>query len=217
MPRINRLLINFLSAVVLCVISSTAAYADTFTVLSSATYIRTNQDPNAVGAMPINLKSLGVTAGDVITIEQLGAFGFCSVCDDMARSMIGVFSSTDVLLSSDQLNRVPGAIAVSGLPEFITSDTFYDALPTDIAADFEISNLDGSKSILSVAVPLGAQFLFVGTPDIFYGDNIDPNGDLAVRITTTAPIPEPTTMLLLGTGLAAIGGAARKRRQTKIN
>jgi hypothetical protein len=30
---------------------------------------------------------------------------------------------------------------------------------------------------------------------------------------TTTVIPEPTTMLLLGTGLAGVGAAVRKRRQ----
>jgi hypothetical protein len=36
-----------------------------------------------------------------------------------------------------------------------------------------------------------------------------------VQEPTPAPIPEPTTMLLLGTGLAGVGAAVRKRRSAK--
>jgi hypothetical protein len=33
-----------------------------------------------------------------------------------------------------------------------------------------------------------------------------------VRIATTAVVPEPSTYMLLGTGLAALGAVARRRR-----
>ena len=53
-----------------------------------------------------------------------------------------------------------------------TGPTLFGQIATDIPEDFV---LDGA----SLRVPNGARYLFVAVPDIFYGDNSDPNGDLA--------------------------------------
>jgi hypothetical protein len=216
MSRLNKPPVTFRAFLALCLfLTGISIHASTFTVSSTAAFLRTSQDLSASDALPINLASLNIKAGDPILVEQLGAFGFCLPCDDAAHSMIGVFSSTAVLLPSDQLGRVPGAVA-AGLAPFLSSETYYAGLSTDIPQDFQISNLDGSLSSLRVVVPKGARFLFVGAPDVFYGDNIDPNGDYAVSITTVgSTVPEPATILLFGTGLAGIGGVIRRRRQGK--
>ena len=53
--------------------------------------------------------------------------------------------------------------------------------------------------------PLGTQG--VGFDDGYFGPNMNGNA---------APIPEPATMLLLGTGLVGVAGAARRRKKNQV-
>jgi hypothetical protein len=53
----------------------------------------------------------------------------------------------------------------------------FDGLPTEIPEDISFIGEP-------VTVPKGAAFLFIAVNDSFYSDNADPNGDLAIAITT---------------------------------
>ncbi len=69
-----------------------------------------------------------------------------------------------------------------------------------------------TSGIISLTAP--AQLVFAGgsiTPNTGGSALID-NITLR-RIEQTAPVPEPTTMLLLGTGLAGVVAAVRKKRK----
>ncbi len=85
----------------------------------------------------------------------------------------------------------------------MTTPTFFGGVTTDIPEDFSITDT-------VIQIPLGATHLFVAPHDSFYGDNTDPDGDYAVRIGIAA-VPEPGTLLLLSSGLAALGGVAWRR------
>jgi len=97
-----------------------AAKADTvISVNPQATYLLTNQDPIAVDSPAISLSSLGIQDGQKITLQALG--DWCSsifnplgcAASEKATSLIGVFSSSNTLLASTNLNRVAGAISTS--------------------------------------------------------------------------------------------------------
>ncbi|MCC2670471.1 MAG: hypothetical protein K0Q72_2942, partial [Armatimonadetes bacterium] len=92
------------------------------------------------------------------------------------QSMIGVFSSTDVLDPAADSHRVPGAIDAG--TDVFSIPTFVGAQPTDIPEDFAIT---GGGTDLTI--PAGAQFLFVSPNDSFFSDNSDPDGDYTIRIT----------------------------------
>ena len=142
-----------------------------------ATYLRTNNDPGSLDATPIDLAALGILPGDLIYLERLGDYSFDvlgpPIRPDDVTNLVGVFSSTSDLLSSDSLHRVPGAMPAVGyipLVSWTTDPTFDGGLPTDIPEDFYIGPA-------AVYVPAGAGYLFVSPADSRFFDNGDPDGN----------------------------------------
>jgi hypothetical protein len=161
-------------------------------VSPAATFLRTNNDPPpTTDAKPINLAALGFAPGDKIRIQRIGAYSYGRGYPDTAVDMIGLFSTSDVLLPGYNQRRVLGAIASAANPVF-TVPTYYGNLDTNIDEDFWISNTGTSE--ISVEIPAGAKFLFVAAPDGVYKDNSDPNNDFAVWI-HYPPSPLKVTLL----------------------
>ncbi|MEO9819212.1 MAG: hypothetical protein ABJM90_00825 [Paracoccaceae bacterium] len=158
-------------------------------------------------APAIQLSSLGLTAGDQVRLEGAGSYdrggGFGEFFD-----LIGVFSADDTLLSGNLLNRVPGAID-AGVDVF-TLPTNFGGSPTDIDEDFWISLFDGSLRGGIITIPDNAQFLFVGTADSFFEDNVSLGG-WALNINKVETVPLPPALPLLALGL--VGMVAFGRRQ----
>ncbi len=84
-------------------------HAITIGINPSLTFLRTSSDP-AAPSIPIELVSLGLSAGDIIRLEQLGDFASHGggPADDTATSMIGVFSASATLLGSSTLKPGTG-------------------------------------------------------------------------------------------------------------
>jgi hypothetical protein len=167
----------------------------------SATYLLTNNDPGAEGTAPINLALLGLQPGDHVIFQALGDLCYyapdCSIFNVPPPTMVAVFSTNSTLLSSGLLNRIPGAIGGVGTPVF-TGPTFYGHLSTDISQDFVILHAPDSTD---VTIPPGAAFLFVSIGDSLYGDNVDPDQDLALGISHVA---EPSSLIMLSCGFLSL-------------
>jgi len=144
-----------------------------------ATYLRTNQDP-VPDALAIPLSSAGVSGGDCVHLERLGDFNN-GPNGDTRLSMIAVFSRTATLLASSELHRVVDALDAG--VDYVTSPTYYGALPTDIPEDFGASAPGG----VDLLAPPGAAYLFAASNDQYYSDNSDPDNDYYIRILPISP------------------------------
>ncbi len=157
-------------------------------------FLHVNSD-NALNAPAISLASLGAAPGKCLRLSRLGNFDN-GPGGDTFTSMIGVFSSSSVLLAGSNLHRVPGAID-AGI-DVLTSNTYFGNQVTDIDEDFSISTT-GVDDIV-IKVPAGAAFLFVCPSDQLFQDNSDPNGNYALQVTVVG------CWTNLGHGLAGAGG-----------
>lgn len=161
----------------------TPAFATDIALDSRATYLHVCQDA-ALNSPAIDLAAIGIAPGDNIIIEILGDFDNGPGGDTFVSS-VAVFSSSSLLLAANLLHRVPDAIA-AGLP-VATANTFFCNEPTDIPEDFRIASAIPNTSV-QVLVPAGATHVFVCPGDHYFQDNVDPDGDYAVRI-VKAPVP----------------------------
>jgi hypothetical protein len=150
----------------------------------NATYLRTNDDPFAEQAAPIDLQALGILPGDQIRLTRRGDFQFSLAPMDQAQGLAGLFSTTAVISGNTALlNRVPGAVAAPGTLPVVTDPTFIGNVPTDIPQDFLISPSPAGASVsVTVVVPAGARYLFLTPIDRGFGDNSDPDNNFTLVI-----------------------------------
>jgi len=145
------------------------------------TFLRsTSQDGAPEAPAIVDLISKGIPVNCWAEVTYTGWFNYFgdSNTGDYYGALIGLFSTSSVLLSIDQLHRVPGAIAIGSNYPYQTVTTTDDAghnQPTDIPEDFYI----GRNS--HIQVPSNAKFLFICVPDSKYSDNY---GNLTVTIDT---------------------------------
>jgi hypothetical protein len=205
--RTVKMSMRYLSGLILgfLILTAHSTKADTIVVVNvAATYLGTSADPDAQNTIPVSLSSLGLEPGDEISMQAFGDFCYyepnCFKFIVPPSPILGLFSTSSTLLSSSLLNRVPGAIGGVGTP--VSSwTTFYGNLPTDIPQDFLIPQIPGSTEI---TIPAGANFLFLSVFDTLYGDNVDRDQEVGVRISLdsqTTSVAEPSTLVLVGCGL----------------
>jgi hypothetical protein len=178
-----------------------AAAQTTLSLNPKATFLRVNSDPGALNSSAHALAGLGLGPGGWCAIQQVGDWKHIPGATDTARSLLGIFSSSSTLLPATNLNRVPGAIGAG--PAYVTANTFFGGVVTDVAADFRASANDPAPHSIYLRVPLGAQFVFFAPHDSYYQDNTDPDGDYGVLVTpVVAPIlPGTSEDLVVASGV----------------
>jgi hypothetical protein len=154
--------------------------------------------------------------GETLNITGLGQY--CPVwgpgCTESPPYLAGIFSSTNTVLDSSNLNRVTGAVA-SGLPNVTdpATNTYYGDQSTIIPDDFQILNASGDGT--TVVVPTDANYLIIGVLDSFYADN---GGDLSVQLILDpdSGVPEPASYAMVLAGLAGLAVFRRMNRIRKL-
>lgn len=165
-----------------------------FLVNSPATYLRANGEV-PYNATAFDLIAAGYSPGQTVYLSRLGQwdeggplqFGLCAV-----------FSSSNVLLPSPLLNRVPGALSAG--PSWVSPATQIGGLNTDIAQDFMVCNNAGTANGIVVTIPAGAAYIFCTVPDDFFnGNNNAPELYLKIQA-----VPAPMSIACLGLGVGLL-------------
>ena len=214
----NKLLVSLAALVVLCL--PAAAKADTLTFVPQPADLN-DLDHHSVYTWKIRGVSLAgkTVTGARITITNIRNWdananrlfmhlldnarfaGVASFIDDLTGSA-PVTDIRDDFVDTRYHNRSDWLVAPGTADTFLTSRSF-TTTPTNFVYDFTASQL---QALMAYIANDGA-FALGFDPDChFFNDGIK----LEIY-TSAAPVPEPTTMALLGTGLAGL--YARRRRQ----
>lgn len=171
----------------LALVSAAAAQTWSSPMSPRATYVRTNND-SPLSPVILDLAAFGAVPGQWLRVQSTGAYTYING-QDINRAMCGVFSASTTLLPSNVQQRVVDAIpAGPSFGDTAQAVTFYGSLPVNIPQDFYVSRIFWGDFV-DVQIPPGATYLFLGTMDSYYADNVDPNGDWGVTVTV---IPTPT-------------------------
>ncbi len=149
----------------------------------TATFLRTDSVDAPADPLIVDLAPWAIPPGGSLLLTRTGDFAgsIGSTFADEEVAILGLFSSTRTLLGPGNRIRVPDAIGGVGSPVG-TGTTWFEGHETDLAEDFWIG------TATRVAVPPGAKFLFIGVSDSYFRDNIDPDADLMVEISTSRAV-----------------------------
>jgi hypothetical protein len=164
----------------------------------------------------IDLNAQGFKEGDSMSISYSGTIYTSAYwsSNDLGDSvsaenlaLIGVFSTTNILESVHNINRVPGAIDYG--TDYDTGQTHFNLYDTNIQEDFKIEPNTG----FTIQIPKNAKYLFLCISDSFYPDNvgtikisIELSGwsDFLGELTSFISTPSVELIIIIAVGLSTI-------------
>ena len=151
----------------------------------------------------LNGSTFGTTSGNVLFLNGSGGIASSSMLNitplaNTTAFAFGIAPSSDVTL-------LPGAATTGQYRVTVTTNmgTFEQEVNSNVYGSFSFIGFTTSNGEYITSITVST--LAGGTPVI---DNVQFNG------TSAEPVPEPTTMLLFGTGIAGLASAARRRRNS---
>ena len=208
---------HLLIAVLSLVLFSSLALADSITLVDS-------RNPAVSTAISTTTSADGKTIGITFTnqsdpalkVRILDVLFVCGRCTPVTQS--------SVTFSDPSLSWVQVPIDLTGIEFSFSSHAGFDLLNRVPGPSLQqLLNSAGPASVAAgVTGTISLTFNTAFFPNGFSAGNMfvqyiyqDANGNWqnGVPAGNTAPVPEPTTLLLLGSGLAALGLKARRRKR----
>jgi hypothetical protein len=202
-------------AVLLLLTIAPSVFADRISTVTATTNMGSGFGTSLTNTVNgVGLTSLSLTATHGATVPRNSWVSAQGVLTGQITFNLGGLSSVNSFSFWNQNNGGPGLAGSTGIQGvqvlYSTDGTTFTALLGGPSVFARETGNTSSPQIFSFTAVNAAFFRFVVLSN--YGDP-GQTGFAEVGFNRVTAVPEPTTMLLLGTGLAGIGAKVRSRRK----